>query len=243
MNARLLLALGCLSTLVGCAHVGPTATLPRLDLGPGPVKDLFRTDTTSTLSEEQLQSILDAPVFLGDKSRVGVLQVSTHYALDTDNLVSGVPAELNQALEKSGLFDACTEVASDWPTDSGVAGLRELAARYRVSYLLLYRQRFAEKTWWNGWGWLAPTVVGALVAPNQTLASDGILEATLFDVRRGTLVFSAFERVHATRNDNVWNDDLKMEAMEKELAEQAAAKLSEQVVDKARRLAALRPTS
>lgn len=219
---------------LSCASSGPRAELRA---------DAFKIDQTATLSEDALREILDAPVFLPDRARVGVLQTSNGYDRDLGSPLSSVPQVLAGTLEGSGLFDATTEVATDWPTDSGVAGLRQLGARYRIGYLLLYRERFVDKTWWNAWGWLAPTLVGALVAPNQTLASDGVVEATLFDVRTGTLLFTVFERVHATKIDNVWHDDEKLEAMEKALTAEAAAKLADDVLAKVRRLAALRPAT
>jgi hypothetical protein len=230
MNAKAMWmgVVGCFTW--GCATVAPRAELARLE-------DAFKTDQSAVLSEEALHQLVDGPVFLPAGARVGVLQVGAGY----DRHPTPPPEVMNGTLERSGVFDATTEVATDWPTDAGVAGLRQLAARYRVGYLLLYRQRFVEKTWWNGWGWLAPTLIGALVAPNQTLATDGVLEATLFDVRSGTLLFTVYERVHASQNDNVWHDDDKLEAMELALIHDAATRLADDVVAKAKRLAALRP--
>lgn len=54
------------------------------------------------------------------------------------------------------LGQVVSEVTTDWPTDGSIAGLRKLAARYRGEYLLLYRHRFVDRSWTNGWAlsWL-----------------------------------------------------------------------------------------
>jgi hypothetical protein len=238
----LLLGIG-LST--GCATARPqlTAEMTPMALStPAPVtQDHFDRDKHSGISEDALREILAAPVFLEANGRLGVLPVASGYAPEGGLPLPTMPSELSSSLESSGLFEATSELSSDWPTDSGVAGLRELAARYRCDYLLLYRQRFAEDSYTNAWGWLDVTILGALVTPNQTLRVAGVLEATLFDVKTGTLLFTVFERVHKDEYATIWHNDLKTQAMEDQLLEDAAKHLAEQVVGKARRLASLRP--
>jgi len=148
-----------------------------------------------------------------------------------------------RSLDAAGVFQATSEVSTDWPADASIPGLRELAARYRSGYLLLYRQRFLDETYANAWAWLYPTVIGALVAPSRTLETAGVLEATLFDVRSGTILFTLYERVHARSDETPWDDDRKLRAMKLRLLEQAGAKLAEQVVSKVRHLSALRQGS
>jgi hypothetical protein len=127
--------------------------------------------------------------------------------------------------------------------DRGISGLRELAARYRCDYLLIYRHRFVDASYMNpaAWGYL--TVIGALFLPGQTLESAGVLEATLFDVKTGTLLFTAHERVHDQQNVNVWHNELKTQWMKKAMLESATQKLADQVVVKIRRLVAARPAA
>jgi hypothetical protein len=233
-------------TLTGCAASRPAlrAELPALRVGPAAAaneQDLFRRDGSGSISEEDLRRALSAPTFLRAGTRIGVVQVATRYEIDDDLPLTVVPAELSQALERSGLVEATTEISTDWPSDRGISGLRELAARYRTEYLLLYRHRFVDRSSTNAWGWLYATVIGALVVPSQTLEAAGVLEATLFDVRNGALLFTVFERVGAVRTANVWDNDRKRRALHTDLLQRAAAKLAEQVVGKARRLAAKRP--
>jgi hypothetical protein len=235
------------SAASGCATGAPL----RADLAPLELRaagapavlqaDHFKRDTAGSVSEEDLRRILAAPVFLEEKARIGVVQVACRYEPQTELPLAVVPGRLGKALEASGLFEAATEVSTDWPADSGVSGLRELAARYRSGYLLLYRHRFVERFHANAWAWLYPTIIGLLVAPGRTLETAGVLEATLFDVKTGTLLFTVFERVRTSSSATVWHTDLKVRAMQERLLENAAARLGEEVVAKLRRLARSRP--
>jgi predicted small lipoprotein YifL len=237
-----------LAALAGCGANLPAlrATLPPLPLRAAQAaneQDLFRRDGAGSISEEDLRRALEAPTFLKAGARVGVVQVATRYEMDGELPLAAVPGELSHALESSGLCESTTEISTDWPSDRGVSGLRELAARYRTEYLLLYRHRFVDRAYTNAWGWLYPTVVGALVVPSQTLETAGVIEATLFDVRSGTLLFTVFERVGAERTANVWHNDRKVRDLHAALLRRAAERLAAEVVGKARRLAARRPAA
>ena len=141
------------------------------------------------------------------------------------------------------MFQAASEISADWPTGYDVPGLRELAARYRAGYLLLYRHRFVDDNSTNAWCLLYPTIIGALVAPSRSLQTAGVLEATLFDVRSGTLLFTVYERVEAASQATPLNDDDRLREMKRRLLREAGEKLAVQVVGKVRHLIALRPGS
>lgn len=228
----------------GCAAHAPMLhpKMPGLGVSAAAAldEDHFRRDRAGGVSEEALRAILDAPVQLDPTQRLGVLPVSSSYRPQDGVPLSGVPAELTRSLEAAGLFQATSEVSTDWPADGDVRGLRELAARYRSGYLLLYRHEFVDETYTNGWAWLYPTVVGAIVAPSRTLETAGVLEATLFDVRSGTILFTVYERVRARSDETPWQEDRKLRGMQMRLLEQAAGKLAEQVVSKVLHLAARR---
>ncbi|WP_224240713.1 hypothetical protein [Hyalangium gracile] len=200
----------------------------------------FSRDRAGSISEEGLREVLAAPVFLEEQARVGIVPVQGTYALDMDVPLTAVTAALADALDMSGEFELASEVSTDFPVDGGISGLRELAARYRCDYLLIYRHRFVDASYTNpvAWGYL--TGVGALFLPGQTLESAGVLEATLFDVKTGTLLFTVNERVLAEERVNLWHNDLKTQWMKKQMLEGATKKLSEQVVGKIRRLVAAR---
>src|SRR5882762_10278789 len=214
----------------GCAHSAHLRPeLPALEMAAAATlsEDHFRRDRAGGVSEEALRAILDAPVLLDESQRVGIMPVADSYQPELGPPLTMVPAELMRSLDAAGVFQATSEVSTDWPADASIPGLRELAARYRSGYLLLYRQRFIDETYVNAWAWLYPTVIGVLVA-------------TLFDVRSGTILFTLYERVHARSDETPWDDDRKLRAMKLRLLEQGASKLAEQVVSKVRHLSALR---
>jgi hypothetical protein len=201
----------------------------------------FSRDASGSISEEALREVLASPVFLEEKARVGIVPVQGSYALDMDVPLSAVTAALADALDSSGEFELASEVSTDFPVDRGISGLRELAARYRCDYLLIYRHRFVDDSYMNpvAWGYL--TVLGALFLPGHTIESAGVLEATLFDVKTGTLLFTVNERVHDQQSVNMWHPRLKTQWMKRKLLETATQKLADQVVGKIRRLVVARP--
>lgn len=247
----LFVLLTALTIFAGCASSKPLnpkmesmAVQRASDSKPRKLEDNhFRTDRTGNLTEDQLKEILEAPIFLEEETRVGVVPVATAYKVDKDIPVNDVPHKLGDALEDTGFFEVATEVATDWQRDRGIAGLRELAARYRVKYLLLYRHRFEQRSRTNAWGWTMPTVVGAFATPHRTVEMAGVMEATLFDVRTGTIMFTAYQRVHEQDTMSIWHGKHKRREMKAELLEKATGDLQEEVADKVRRLVAARPDS
>jgi hypothetical protein len=234
---------GCGARSMLRAEMEPLALSPAEPAAaPAPLtKDHFRRDGAGSISEEDLRTVLAAPVFLEANARIGVVPVANRYEPDPDLPLAGVPGVLGEVLTESGLFELATEVSTDWPADRGISGLRELAARYRAEYLLLYRQRFVDDTYTNAWALMWLTVVGGLVVPHETMEIAGVVEATLFDVRTGTLLFTVYERVHQVSDENVWQNDRKRKALKRALLDQAAGRLADRVVEKARLLAAARP--
>ena len=208
---------------------------------PQAVEDnYFQRDRSGQVSEEALKVLLDSPVFLEDDTRLGIVPVAVAYEIDDTLPLSVVPETLGNALEGTGFFDVTSEMATDWPTDASLAGLRELAARYRTRYMLLYRHRFTEASYTNNWGWSYLTLVAIPFVPSQTLSTAGVLEATLFDAQAGTVLFTAYERVSGTVDDNLWHNDMALSELKGRLLKEASEKLSAQVVGKVHRLVAMR---
>lgn len=209
------------------APAAPTAPSAPVKL----VEDVFARDHAGSISESDLRRVLDAPVALEENARVGVLPVVDRYDPSHETPVVGAPGSLARALEDTGLFELVSEVSTDFPATTSVAGLRELAARYRADYLLLYRHRFVERA--RPTPWLVSTAYEAEV----------VLEATLFDVRSGTILFTVFQRAEGEKVDAPYAEDRARRALRGALVEETSRALGDDVVVKVRRLAGLRPAA
>lgn len=251
-SRRSTLALVALSLLTltacGAARRPLKASMPPLAVGaPAAPKVLaenhFQRDRIGSLSEDKVREILAAPVFLESGARVGIVPVIDRYEPDGGVPLTEVTGALATELADAGFFEVVTEISTDWPSTRSIAGLRELAARYRAEYLLLYRHRFVDRRYINAWGWSWLTLVGGLITPSETLEAAGVLEATLFDVKTGTLLFSAFERVNAEQRATIWHTDRTVRKMQEKLLGGAAERLSGAVQEQLRALVAARPVA
>jgi hypothetical protein len=228
------------------AELAPLVFTAQENQAPAPqvlADNHFSRDQSGAVSEEHLKEILAAPVFLEEGARLGVVPVAVRYAPDEAIPTTAVPAELVGALEDSGMFEMASEISTEWPTDRGLPGLRELAARYRSEYLLLYRHRFVEEVNHNGWAAGYATIIGALFFPGQQLEANGVLEATLFDVKTGTLLFTVNERIAKSESAAPTTESRRSSELQKKMLAEAAPRLAERVVQKCRRLAAARPAT
>jgi hypothetical protein len=249
---RALSIAAALVALTACAASHEEARLAPLELAqaepapaapkPAPlVVDHFVRDHSGSVTEEQLREILKAPVFLEEGARVGVVPVANGYGADGEVPVTGVTGALASALDASGQFEIVSEVSTDFPTTTSLAGLRELAARYRCDYLLLYRHRFVDDVHANGWSWTWATVVLPLVAtPVNTIEADGVLEATLFDTKTGTILFTTFERAKGSVDQNVFGTERSQKELKEKMLEDTTKKLADGVIAQVTRLAAAR---
>lgn len=239
-------ALALALTLSGCAaqHAlrAPEAQPARSDAPAAALASdpFLRDHAPGGLSEEDLARLLATPAVLEEHARIGVLPVRGPYDPDRDVPLSPVTGALAEALEQSGHFDFVTEISTDWPSTGSIAGLRELAARNRCRYLLLSRHRFVDRSWTNPWAWSWITVVGLFAAPAATVETAGLVEATLFDVRTGTLLFTEYERVHGEAWSHHLTADRHEAGLRGRLLAGAAAPLAERVVAGVRQLVAAR---
>ena len=231
---------GCSANPQQRVSLAPMAELEKVAAPKVLKKNHFKRDNVANLSEGHLNAIMDAPVYLEDRSRVGILPVAAAYEVNSDVPTHVAPQHLSEALERTGHFDVTTEVSTDWPAGGSVAGLRELAARYRVKYLLLYRHRFVEDEHTNAWGWGWITLVGGLFTPSKTIRASGVLEASLFDVRTGTILFTVQERASGEEDVTLWNTRLKRQKLKATLLSGGVDALSKQVTEKVQRLVVAR---
>jgi hypothetical protein len=204
--------------------------------GPPPLeRSLFARDPNGQLSEDALQKILAAPIEIDLPARVGVLPIITATdwrgpGPDYQKLPAGVAPFVKQ-LRAVAPFTLVTEIM---PIPSGALGmeaLREIAARYRLRYLILYREILARERHMNRWAWGYATGVGALFLPGRQHHVHGYMEATLFDVKTGVLMFTTRRSVTGTRRSSNWNQDRKHAELESTLLGKFAPDLAGDVED------------
>jgi hypothetical protein len=202
------------------ASIGEPVAPPPLD------RSVFARDPNGQLSEEMLQKILASPIELDLPSRVGVLPIITATdwrgpSPDFDRVPAGV-SPLVARLRKDAAFSLVTEMM---PIPSGALGmeaLREVAGRYRLRYVVLYREVLAKKNHRNAWAWGYATAVGALFLPGKQHEVYGYIEATMFDVKTGLLMFTTRRSIAASARSNEWRTQDKLA----QLASNTVAKYS-----------------
>jgi hypothetical protein len=193
------------SLLAGCGAAPPAPSMPHdapaaVATAPMPApieRSMFSKDSSGSLSENDLQKILEAPLDLELPARVGVVPLAQPFN------PNGPVRDLARSLMGNQYFSHVSDVSTELPNAGGLEGLRVIAARYRMRYLLLYSERFQDDTHLNGWAWLYPTIIGMFAAPGVTVKSSGLLQADLFDVRTGTILFSVVQPVHVSENEQM----------------------------------------
>ena len=193
--------LACFGSLVACgaapkaaleAPAAPAAQAPR----PVLERSLFSRDATGSVSEDDLQRVLAARVDVTLPARVGVVALGSPFDPEERAPVAEqaiVAKVLTRTLKGSPYVSAVTDVSTELPNPSGIEGLRAIAARYRTRYLMLVSTLTEDRSHLNNWAWLYATGLGVLLAPGQTVATEGLLEASLFDVKNGTLLYTVRE--------------------------------------------------
>jgi len=177
-------------------------------------RSVFARDPNGQLSEEMLQKILAAPIELDLPSRVGVLPIITATdwrgpSPDYERVPAGVSPLVAQ-LRRDAAFSLVTEMMPIPSGSLGMEALREAAARYRLRYVILYREVLARKNHLNAWAWGYITGIGALFLPGKQNEVFGYIEATMFDVKTGLLMFTTRRSVYASARANEWRTDDKL---------------------------------
>lgn len=177
----------------------------------------FDKDPHGQLTEDQIQRILAAPIELVLPARVGVLPVLSANdwrgpSPDFGRSATGVTPLVN-GLRKTSSFSLVTQMM---PIPSGALGmeaLRETASRYRLRYLILYREVIAPHTRLNGWAFGYVTGLGALFLPGRSYVAQGYIEASMFDVKTGILLFTTRRSIMASHDDNEWHEADKLSTL------------------------------
>lgn len=235
----------CLVTLSACASRAPMMSSKAVVAAaavPAPLdRSLFARDPNGALSEEALQQILAAPIELDLPSRVGVLPIAT--ARDwrgpgPDDSVPAGLAPLVNRLRRDAAFSLVTQTMVIPSGALGMEALREIAARYRLRYLLLYREVLAKKERMNGWAWGYATVIGAFFLPGERQEVYGYIEASMFDVKTGLLLFTTRRAVNAAHSTNRWHTDDKLDRLAANVTSKYSPELAVDVLADLRRFAA-----
>jgi hypothetical protein len=199
---------------------------PAMKQAPPPLeRSLFDKSPNGALTEEAIQKILAAPIELELPARVGVLPIMT--ATDwrgpgPDYRVPSGVAPLVKALRQDKAFSLVTQTMVIPSGALGMEALREVAARYRLRYLLLYREVLAKGSRFNPWAWGYATVVGAFFLPGKHQEVYGYTEVSMFDVKTGTLMFTTRRAITASQRSNQWHQEVKLD----QLAANAIAKFA-----------------
>ena len=193
-TALVLLTLGPL----GCATSWRSAGIDlSLAAAPGHERSVFPKGA-GELDEDAIDEMMAPPRLPRGNFRVAIAAVPTFAPGTPDSVNSGIDAAhaFARELESAGRVELATEVTPYLPArGAGVEGLREIAARYRAPYLLVYVERFEETGGVNAFGIAYLTILGGLVLPSYTVHLDGVAEASLLDVRTGTILFTVREPV------------------------------------------------
>jgi rhombotail lipoprotein len=186
---------GCAANMPPREASGPVAVAE----APAPAvldRSYYSKDASGSLGESELQHVLSTPIDLAFPARVGVVPLSRAFSSDGEVGVdprSTASVHLADKLRGFTPFSHVSDVSTELPNVGGLEGLRAIAARYRLRYLVLVSQRFEDDTHVNAWAALYPTIIGIFVTPSVTVSSRGILQADLFDVRTGTVLASVVE--------------------------------------------------
>lgn len=240
---RWLTALCCLSLAAGCS-VAPdmkVASPEAVEKKAPAVLERSLFSQTGALTEDDMQRVLSSPIDLVFPARVGVVPLAAPFdpAEDPSLSVRSVASHhFAKNLRRSEHFTHVSDISTDLPNVGGIEGLRAIAARYRLRYLVLYSEHFEDETHLNGWAWLYPTLIGMFVAPGVTVESYGIAQADLIDVRTGTVLFSVIEPMAVSEAELMVGAARAHEVEQGLAAEKAAATLATDVHHQVRALLA-----
>lgn len=204
-------------------------------------RSVFSKDPHGSLTEEALQKILGTPIELDLPSRVGVLPIITATdwrgpSPDYERVPAGV-SPLVTRLRKDAAFSLVTEMMPIPSGSLGMEALREAAARYRLRYVILYREVLAKKHHQNAWTWFYATAVGALFVKGKQHEVYGYIEATMFDVKTGLLMFTTRRAIMAEKSANEWRTKDKLAQLASNAVTEFAPDLAQDFLLDVRRFA------
>ncbi|HEY4116562.1 MAG TPA: hypothetical protein VGM56_01850 [Byssovorax sp.] len=224
--------------LAGCAAEAPpmparaAAAADVVAKPPILERSLYAKDATGALSEHDMQKVLESPIDLVFPARVGVVPLGQAFDASSKASIaieSTASEQFAASLRGNPSFAQVSHISTDLPATAGIEGLRTIAARYRIRYLVLYTERFEDATHLNAWAWTYPTILGMFVTPGVTVASRGLVEADMIDVRTGTVLFSVLEPMEVSEKELMVGAARSHKELQEEAAAKAAKKLAAKV--------------
>jgi len=243
---NLFAALPFVTLMAGCSASMPQTAAREAPAAAAPApqvldRSFFSKDSSGSMNESELQHVLSTPIDLQFPARVGVVPVAEPFEPHgkvSIGLRSTASRDFAQALIGHTNFSHVSDISTDLPNTGGLEGLRLIAARYRLRYLLLYSERFEDTTHLNGWAWLYPTVIGMFISPGVTVQSKGLAQADLLDVRTGTILFSVVQPMNVSSKQLMIGAGRSHRELQAEAAEDAAKKLAKRVFEQTNALVA-----
>lgn len=232
-NPSVMCALALLLSAACAAAPAKQASEPAVARTGTIQESLFSKDANGMLTEDRIQAILERPLEIELPARVGILPIrpaeTWHGPGPAHDRASPAVERLAIDLRSDAPFTMVTEMMSIPSGALGMEALREIAARYKLRYVVLYRESIERKRRTNAWTLGYVTLVGALFLPGDTLVLDGYIEASMFDVKTGLLMFTTRKRVHQEQRDNPWHTDDKLAALQNRIAVAAAADIADEL--------------
>ena len=196
------------------------------------------------LKEEDIARVLDAPVEVELPARAGLVVLDAPFSRAAyASLEPGdrAPQMLARSIERSRHFKLVSDISPHLAHGQHVEGLRELAARYRLKYLVVLTRRFADRSHVNGFGWTWLSVVGIPFAPAYTVRTEGLFEASLMDVRTGTFLFTTQVHAQAWKRDTPFAAERVLTRLQRTASLEAVKVLARRFMARCDRLVPARP--
>ena len=191
------------------------------------------------LKEEEIARVLDAPVGMELPARAGLVVLDAPFSRAAyASLEPGdrAPQLLARTIEKSRHFKLVSDISPHLADGQHVEGLRELAARYRLKYLVVLTRQFADRSHVNSFGWAWLSVVGIPFAPAYTVRTEGLFEASLMDVRTGTFLFTTQVHAQAWRRETPFGAERARAHLQRRASLRAVKLLASQFMARCDRL-------
>jgi hypothetical protein len=141
-------------------------------------------------------------------------------------------------IEASSHFVMVSDISPYLADGQHIESLRELATRYRLKYLVVLNTRYVDRSRVNRWGWGWLSLIGIPFLPAYSLRTDGLMEATLLDVRTGTFLFTTQVHIRAADSVTPFGTTEKLAVLQRDASRRAARLLARAFVGKCNRLVA-----